>query len=113
MGFDGEREEYSLESKGAIRAIEIDFDLSMVIHSRGIHLEASDRIVYLFVRGLYEVCLKLPEQISDYRSVFSRKRRVLRLICDVKRLDEEVKEGESIPKKVDITIENDLLDELV
>jgi hypothetical protein len=54
------REEYSLENKGAVKALELDFDLSLLLHSRGIHLEASEGLVYLFVRGLYEVCLRLP-----------------------------------------------------
>jgi hypothetical protein len=43
-----------------VKALELDFDLSLLLHSRGIHLEASEGLVYLFVRGLYEVCLRLP-----------------------------------------------------
>lgn len=104
MDFEGDREEFSLENRGKVAMLEIEFDLSMLIHSKGIHLEASDRIVYLFVRGLYEICLRLPETIKDYRAVFGRKERVLRLFCSVRA---EAEESTSIAaKKVDITIEN-------
>lgn len=38
VDFENNREEYSLENKGQVKQLEIEYDLSLLIHSRGIHL---------------------------------------------------------------------------
>lgn len=52
-------------------------DLSILIHSRGIHLEGSIGFLYLFVKGFYEICLKMPLEIESYKAKFSLKQRKL------------------------------------
>ena len=38
VDYGGEREEYSLENRGKVRQLEVEIDLSLLIHSKGIHL---------------------------------------------------------------------------
>ena len=71
--------------------IKIVFDLPHLLHSRGIHLEGSQKLLYLFVKGIYEICLKLPFEVGRYTSRFSKKDRKLQ----VKVYPVEIKEPET------------------
>lgn len=44
--------EFDLECKD-IKILYIDVELPLLIHSRGIHLEANEEMLYLFVKGIY------------------------------------------------------------
>ena len=56
------------------------FELPHLLNSKGIHLEGSSRFLYLLVRGIYEVCLKLPFDIGKHVSKFGRKERKLEIV---------------------------------
>jgi len=55
-------------------------DLPHLIHSKGIHLEASQRLIYLLVKNMYEICLKMPFDIGRLETKFSRKQRKLQIL---------------------------------
>ena len=54
-------------------------DLSLLIHSRGIHLEGSKGMIFLMVKGFYELGLRMPVEVDEYKAKFSLKQRRLRI----------------------------------
>lgn len=76
---DGSRNEFLFGSfrNEDVRLIIIEIDLSILIHSRGIHLEGSMGLVYLFVKGFYELSLRMPMEMESYKARFGLKQRKL------------------------------------
>ncbi len=76
---DGSRNEYLFGAfrNDDVRLVIIEVDLSILIHSRGIHLEGSMGLVYLFVKGFYELSLRMPIEIESYKARFGLKQRKL------------------------------------
>jgi hypothetical protein len=76
---DGSRNEYLFGSfrNDDVRLVIIEIDLSILIHSRGIHLEGSMGLIYLFVKGFYELTLRMPIEIESYKARFGLKHRKL------------------------------------
>ena len=68
----GQWEAYSLEVRD-VSTLRIIVELPHLIHSRGIHLEGSSELVYLSVKNLYELCLKMPFQCGSFKCRFSKK----------------------------------------
>ena len=76
---DGSKNEYLFGSfrNDDVRLVVIEIDLSILIHSRGIHLEGSMGLIYLFVKGFYELTLRMPIEIESYKARFGLKQRKL------------------------------------
>lgn len=74
----GKTEEYDLECKRP-KMLVFEFQLPLLIHSRGIHLEVNEEMLYLLVKGIYEVCLLLPIKVGKFAATFVKKRRTLKV----------------------------------
>lgn len=53
--------------------MQILLSLPHLIHSKGIHLEGCGNMIYLSVKGIYEICLRIPYEVGKWTAVFSRK----------------------------------------
>jgi hypothetical protein len=109
-------EPYSLDVK-SYNSLKVVVNLPHLIHSKGIHLEGSLRLLYLSVRNMYELCLKIPFDIGRVNATFSRKQRKLEVLIyrNTERNEgKEQKENNSAQQTAaKIQIENDLLYDLV
>ena len=77
-GEDQSWEPFSIEVRN-LKTLKIIVELPHLIHSKGIHLEGSSEMVYLSVKNLYELCLRMPFEAWSFKCRFSKKQRKLEI----------------------------------